>query len=173
MRICFHTPCQIMRGDTTFTWQSRIWRQIEKDEFQWRYKRRYHYWGWAMVLLSSGKWPCRGCAYFPFPGMNEVIFISEKNGKINDVRIPFKNTLYYENFYWQEFEETVVVETYFNNKYHTWVWKYDEPPTDITPNGREDRLVSAMMHGDSVVLFILTRKNPKLYLPYTIPSISH
>ncbi|MBK7009570.1 MAG: hypothetical protein IPH36_13545 [Saprospiraceae bacterium] len=36
---------------------------------------------------------------FPFPGINEVIFHSEKQGKINVNYIPFENTLYYQSFF--------------------------------------------------------------------------
>ncbi|HMS99323.1 MAG TPA: T9SS type A sorting domain-containing protein, partial [Saprospiraceae bacterium] len=98
---------------------------------------------------------------FPFPGVNEVIFHSEKNGKINVVKVPFENTLYYENFYWQESEETVVVETFINNNYHTWVWKFDEQPYNLTPNGRADRLVSAMIQGDTVILVYFDKEQKR------------
>ncbi len=98
---------------------------------------------------------------FPFPGVNEVIFHSEKNGKINVVNVPFENTLYYENFYWQESEETVVVETFINNNYHTWVWKFDEQPYNLTPNGRADRLVSAMIQGDTVILVYFDKEQKR------------
>lgn len=89
---------------------------------------------------------------FPFPGINEVIFHSEKQGKINVNYIPFENTLYYQSFFWKEVNETVIVETEIGGKKHTWVWKYDESPLDITPQGREDALIQAIIKGDSVLL---------------------
>lgn len=89
---------------------------------------------------------------FPFPGINEIIFHSEKQGKINVNYIPFENTLYYQSFFWKEENETVIVETEIGGKKHTWIWKYDESPLDITPEGREDALIQAIIKGDSVLL---------------------
>lgn len=89
---------------------------------------------------------------FPFPGVNEVIFHSEKQGKINVNYLPFENTLYYKSFFWKEVNETVVVETEIGGKSHTWIWKFDENPLDVTPTGRTDMLIQSFIHGDTVVL---------------------
>ena len=99
---------------------------------------------------------------FPFPGINEVIFHSEKQGKINVNYIPFENTLYYQSFFWKEVNETVIVETEIGGKKHTWVWKYDESPLDITPQGREDALIQAFIKGDSVMLQYHDRNAAKM-----------
>lgn len=89
---------------------------------------------------------------FPFPGINEVIFHSEKKGKINVNYLPFENTLYYKSFFWKEVDETVVVETEIGSKNHTWIWKFDEVPLDVTPAGRNDMLIQSFILGDTVVL---------------------
>ncbi len=99
---------------------------------------------------------------FPFPGVNEVIFHSEKQGKINVNYIPFENTLYYQSFFWKEVNETVIVETEIGGKKHTWVWRYDESPLDITPEGREDALIQAFIKGDSVLLQYHDRNAAKM-----------
>jgi ELWxxDGT repeat protein len=89
---------------------------------------------------------------FPYPGVNEIMFFSEKEGKINVNTIPFENTLYYRSFYWTEVDETVVVETQIGGKNHTWIWKFDESPVDVTPAGRSENLLKALIKGDTVVL---------------------
>lgn len=89
---------------------------------------------------------------FPYPGVNEILFFSERGGRINVNTIPFENTLYYKSFYWTEVDETVVVETQIGGKNHTWIWKFDESPVDVTPAGRSENLLKALIKGDTVVL---------------------
>lgn len=101
---------------------------------------------------------------FPFPGENEVIFHSEKQGKINVNRIPFDNTAYYQNLSWIETNETVVVETEINGLFHTWIWKFDEQPYDVTPDGKNARLFRALIEGDSVVLLYYDASSRKTTL---------
>lgn len=99
---------------------------------------------------------------FPFPGVNEVIFHSEKQGKINVNYLPFENTLYYKSFFWKEVDETIVVETEIGGKNHTWIWKFDEVPFDITPSGRNDMLIQAFIHGDTVILQYQNRADAEM-----------
>jgi ELWxxDGT repeat protein len=98
-----------------------------------------------------------------FDGPDEMIIVSTKEGEERQKTIIDNGLLYYQNFFWYESDQVSFLEIYNGDSYDTYTFTFESNPENITPSGREDRLVSVL---EETSYAILVYKNDQHVLSF-------